>query len=123
MLTDRDLAAFRDTYLEDSFVLSVTEDADRLVIGVELVLLPGHPLYREPKPGEVRWWEPASIVFAPVTAVRWVRRTDTVIHDPDGSVDLGGLDGIVQTGPAEWRVEGTFGVVVVASPQPVVTYP
>lgn len=107
-----EVPALGDVYLEDSFVLDITEDADALSFTIEAVLTEQHPDYTPPKPGEQYCYADAQLIFPNTSAVQWISRAATPYTDASGEVDLGNIDQMDRVDD-HWRISGDWGEVLV----------
>ncbi|GAA5151963.1 hypothetical protein [Amycolatopsis dongchuanensis] len=106
-----------DVYLEDSYVLGISETPGTVVFSLDLVLTPGHPRYQAPPPDEQYCYAKAELVFAEVTGVRWPRRSDLTFTDAAGEVDLGNIDTMVYRND-HYELTGDWGEVHIYTTQP-----
>ena len=83
---------FKNTYLEDSFVLGVEESEGQLSFIVEVVLTEKHPLYKPPHESEQYCYRRGGIIFQESNLVRWLTRNMQPFTDADGSEDYGNID-------------------------------
>ncbi|MGW7202903.1 hypothetical protein [Streptomyces sp. NPDC054837] len=81
---------FENVCLEDSYVLGITVQPAVLLLRLDL-LLPGHPQYRAPLPGERACFRQATVTFSSVRDLHWtgqgvikpaVDASGTVASDP-----------------------------------------
>jgi hypothetical protein len=111
-------------YLEDSFVLSITELPERFSFELDAVLGSEHPNYHPPDPGEQYCYANAQLVFDSVTSVDWSTRSDNRFTDATGETDLGNIDSLTVEDHDWYVVEGDWGRVRIqcsAAPRLVVT--
>ena len=104
-------------YLEDSYVLGITESSDQLVFHLDAVLTPEHPAYHSPRPGEQYCYDKGNLVFPDVTQVEWLRRSGSHYTDASGEEDLGNIDILTVDGNA-FLAEGDWGAVRIIGAQP-----
>jgi hypothetical protein len=104
-------------YLEDSYVLGISESSDQLVFHLDAVLTPEHAAYHPPRPGEQYCYQNGSLVFPGVTGVAWLRRNSSHYTDASGEGDLGNIDILTVDGDAV-VVEGDWGTVRISGAQP-----
>jgi hypothetical protein len=104
-------------YLEDSYVLGISESSDQLVFHLDAVLTPDHPAYHSPRPGERYCYANGCLVFPGVTGVVWLRRNSSRYTDASGQDDLGNIDILTVDGDAV-VVEGDWGTVRISGAQP-----
>ena len=107
-----EVPALGNVYLEDSFVLGITENAGELTFTIEAVLTEQHPAYTPPNPGEQYCYADAQLVLTHTSAVQWVRRAATTYTDASGEVDLGNIDQMDRVDD-HWRISGDWGEVLV----------
>ena len=115
----QELPGFENVLLEDSYVLRIVEEPARLVFELELVLLPGHPRYEPPAPGEAHCYRAAELEFAGIEEASWGKRRFRPFTDARGDVDLGNIDALLETAPGRYHLEGDWGAVDVRSGAPV----
>lgn len=104
-------------YLEDSYVLEISESRDRLVFDLDAVLTPEHAAYHPPRPGEQYCYAHARLVFPDVELVEWVTRSACCFTDATGEVDLGNIDTLTVDGNL-FAVAGDWGIVRIQSTPP-----
>lgn len=111
------IEATEDIFLEDTFVLSWDYSAGCLIFQVLASLLQSHPAASLPASGEWACYRPGVLTFSGVTSVHGLLLQDSVspTTDPDGSVDYGTIDSLVQVRPGDYLIAGEFGVVTVAA--------
>lgn len=97
-------------YLEDSYVLAISDTPGRLTFKLDAVLTPANPAYHPPKPGDQYCYALGDLVFPDVTHVEWVRRSHTRYTDAAGEEDLGNID-ILRTEGDAFLAEGDWGEV------------
>lgn len=97
-------------YLEDSFVLAITEAPSKLMFSLDAVLTPEHPAYRPPRPGQHHCYRPADLTFSEWTRVEWLHRSHRFFTDATGAKDLGNIDALVP-GANSVLLEGDWGCV------------
>ncbi|WP_094025494.1 hypothetical protein [Nocardia cerradoensis] len=111
--------ALAEVYLEDSYVLQISDTSGSVRFVLDAVLKPGHPAYREPLPGEEYCYVRAELVFVDVSKTDWISRSSQTYRDATGEEDLGNIDSFVNSG-AFYELEGDWGKVhiwTVADPQ------
>jgi len=104
-------------YLEDSYVLGISEVPEQVVFRLDAVLTPENPAYHSPRPGEQYCYEIGNLVFPDVTRVEWLRRNDRHYTDASGEEDLGNIDILEVDGDA-FVAEGDWGAVRISGAQP-----
>lgn len=99
-------------YLEDSYVLAISEAPTRLAFKLLGVLTPEHPAYHDPLPGEHYCYANGDLVFANASQVEWLKRSTNRYFDANGAEDLGNIDVLTIDGDA-FIVEGDWGEVLI----------
>jgi hypothetical protein len=108
------LETLEHVYLEDSFVLGISETEGVTTFALEVVLLPAHPGYGPPRPGEAHCFRRASLVL--VGERRWGERHAAASFDAEGGLDLGNIDAFsYDESTGVTRLEGYWGSLEVAS--------
>lgn len=64
-------ASLEHVYLEDSWILGLAFDADRLIFTSDFVLLDTHPRYSPPREGEQYCYIRGELILEDVTELRW----------------------------------------------------
>lgn len=116
------LPGFEGVYLEDSFVLAIREDMNRLEFDLEIVLRESHPRYHPPKQGEQYYYEKTTLVFSGVSSKVWTRRSIVAVVDANGETDYGNIDRFELLPSGEYDVEGEWGQVRVRSGVPILEH-
>jgi len=104
-------------YLEDSYVLGISESSEPVVFYLDAVVTPEHSVYRSPRPGEHYCYAHGSLVFPDVTHVVWVNRNGSHYTDASRDEDLGIIDALTMDGGAIVAV-GDWGAVRISGAQP-----
>lgn len=97
-------------YLEDSFVLAITETPSTLTLTLDAVLTPEHPAYRPPRLGEHHRYRSAELLFIDCSTIEWLHRPHRFFTDATGAKDLGNIDALV-AGADSVLLEGDWGGV------------
>lgn len=97
-------------YLEDSFILNITETPSTLNFSLDAVLTPEHPAYGPPRPGEHHCYRPAELLFIDLSKIEWLHRPHRSFTDATGAEDLGNIDALV-AGASSVLLEGDWGRV------------
>lgn len=84
-------------YLEDSYFLGMLAQGPRLCFRVLFAVLPGHPAYVPPQPGEWHCYREGEIRFDSIEAIYLPNRVVTLsphptMIDPDRTLDLGSIE-------------------------------
>ncbi|MGH3906451.1 MAG: hypothetical protein ACRDTE_20065 [Pseudonocardiaceae bacterium] len=99
-----------DVYLEDSYVLDITEELHLFKFKIEAVLTPDHPRYRTPGPDEQYCYARGRLVFTDVSHVEWERKSFRRYIDAEGEEDMGNIDFLGYSGD-HWYAGGDWGEV------------
>lgn len=86
------ISGFQHTLLEDSWVLHINADDSTARLELDLVLLPGHPEYTPPIPGEQYCYLGGTISFSHADAVVLDRSGAPPATSADGTRDLDNID-------------------------------
>lgn len=109
-----DYPTLADVYLEDSYVLEISEAPSELKFSLEAVLTPHSPEYHAPAPGEQYAYARGDLIFTGVTRVNWASATFRRYTDAAGEEDLGNIDSLTNDGGI-FFIEGDWGKVMVWS--------
>ncbi|WP_439214213.1 hypothetical protein [Duffyella gerundensis] len=107
-----EIFALSNIYLEDSFVLSISETSDSLIFELEAVLIENHPQYEEPKEDERYCYRKASLQFFNMCSIDWIDKRLMQYKDREDKVDYGNIDGIT-INDGSYKLWGDWGTVVV----------
>ncbi|MEW2518943.1 hypothetical protein [Actinacidiphila alni] len=113
-----ELPGFEHVLLEDSYVLDIEARPGVLTLRLDLLLLPGHPEHRPPRPGERACFRTATLVFRDVRDLHWTGQGRPPSRDPDGTPDHGCVDALTRTDADAYRLEGDWGAITAASAPP-----
>lgn len=114
------LLGLKDVYLEDSYVLGISEDGALLRLTLHLVLCEKHPSFKVPLSMERYCYRLGVLEFRNVTAIEWHHRSKNKYRDADGRVDYGNVDVFYREGEGTYHLEGDWGIVDVTSSPPVI---
>jgi len=103
-------------YLEDSYVLDVTEDSGTIRFTLEAVLTPDNKKYHPPNPGEQYCYMTGELIFSGITRTDWIRRSFQRYTDATGEIDYGNIDALI-TYADGYELEGDWGTVRIWSEQ------
>ena len=117
MIDYKSFPGLADVYLEDSYVLGISESWERVVFHLDAVLTPEHAAYHSPRPGEQCCYANGNLVFPDVTRVVWLKRNSSHYTDACGEEDLGNIDIRVVDDDA-FVAEGDWGTVQISGAQP-----
>jgi hypothetical protein len=98
-------------YLEDSWVLDVVAGPGTLAIALDVVLLPEHPDYKAPLPGESYCYRRGELRFEGVSSLNWFGQGLPPARDASGEFDYGGVDSFEFDRDA-YSITGNFGEIV-----------
>jgi hypothetical protein len=109
---------FENVCLEDSYVLSITVQPAVLLLKLDLLLLPGHPHYRAPLPGERACFQQATVTFSSVRDLHWTGQgVITPAVDASGTVDFGSVDSLTRD-DTTYQLLGDWGEINLQSDTP-----
>lgn len=107
-MTDQSLPGLEHVRLEDSYFLGIVARGRCLSLRVLLALLPGHPAYTCPLPGDFHCYREGDILLGGFGLIDWKPgRRGNVLIDPDGTIDLGSIH-LVGSGSAYVAVTEWF---------------
>ena len=116
----RKFREFADVDLTRSFVLSWHFEAETLFIDTDMLLLPGHPFYEQPRPAEKVCIRPALIEFPFCVEV------GTAGSPPADDINAfvndlghGAITGLQRRADGRYEITGDFGSIVVEAERPV----
>ncbi|WP_392957442.1 hypothetical protein [Streptomyces sp. LN245] len=109
---------FESVYLEDSYVLDITVHPAVLSLQLDLLLLPGHPEYGAPSPGDRACFRRATIVFSPVCDLHWTGQSvGRPAIDASGTLDFGSV-GCLTRDQDNYELQGDWGTILLRSSSP-----
>ena len=108
-------------YLEDSYLLDIKNDNSTVILNVESVLTPGHPLYQVPKADEQYCYKEIKIIFANATDIRWIRKNLRLIPTNIDSPDYGNIDALYKKND-RYHIEGEWGSIEFNADNPIVEF-
>lgn len=106
-------------HLGDSWVLDITVCPNEVVFELDLVLLPGHPAYQPPSPGEQYCYRSAALRFPGLREVTWRLGEQEPAADASGEVDYGNID-TLRTDGEVYELDGDWGAMRLIADPPVV---
>jgi hypothetical protein len=104
-------------FLEDSYVLGISESPEQLIFQLDAVLTPEHPAYHPPSPGERYCYADGTVVFGDTTSIEWLRRGSSHYTDASGDEDLGNIDTLTVEDHT-FTVTGDWGEVRIIGAEP-----
>ncbi|WP_406458436.1 hypothetical protein OG782_36190 [Streptomyces sp. NBC_00876] len=112
------LPGFEFVRLEDSYVLDITIHPGVLSVRLDLMLLPGHPEYGAPFPGDRACFRQATLAFSHIRDLHW---TDQGVVKPavdaSGTLDFGSVDSLTRDDD-NYEVQGDWGTILLKSSIP-----
>jgi len=103
-----ELSGLEQVYLEDSYVLSIEEDADTVRFRMEFVLREEHPAFEPPEPEARYCYRRGELTFVGARDIIWQERREVVSWDARGEHDLGNIDTLTLDG-GWYMAEGDWG--------------
>jgi hypothetical protein len=117
MIDYKSFPGLAGVFLEDSYVLGISETSERVVFHLDAVLTPEHSAYHLPRHGEQYCYANGDLVFPDVAHVQWLRRSSSHYTDASGEEDLGNIDILTVEGDA-FVAEGDWGAVRISGGEP-----
>ncbi|WP_206510407.1 hypothetical protein C5142_23005 [Rhodococcus sp. BGS-1C] len=108
------LRGLAGVYLQDSYVLSISQAPGEFTFVLDAVLTPESTRYEPPKPGEQYCYARGRLVFADANDIKWVARSTGRYIDANGAVDLGNIDSL-RFEQGVYKAEGDWGRVEIRS--------
>ena len=110
----QDLTDFTGIDLNDSFVLSWSQDHEQLVFELEASIWPNSKHYEPPKKNEYTCYKPAKLTFNNFTELSGLLPMEDVrpSTDANNELDYGNIDHL-ETNDQGYKVSGDFGDVVI----------
>lgn len=100
---------FQHVYLEDSYLLCITETVREISLSAEIVLNPPHPNYQPPKSGEQYCYRFGEITFRDIKSYKWIRHSmHPVPNALDETQDYGNIEYFSKSGYI-YRLGGEWG--------------
>lgn len=116
------LLGFSNVYLEDSFVILISEYDDKLIFDMEFVIKEGHPLFEIPKADEYYCYRRGKLIFSDVHSVNWKIKSSLCFHDANYQDDYGNIDVFRKLSNDTYQLSGDWGSVFVISSQVEITF-
>lgn len=91
-----EIASHSNIYLEDSYVLGIREDNNRVVFYLDVVLTEEHPAYQPPKQGEQYCYQKAELCFINVKVCKWISKKFKAFSDATEEQDYGNIDSLTE---------------------------
>lgn len=98
---------------EDSYVLGIRVEPYCVVVAMDFVLKPEHPMYRPPRADERSCFREGRIDIRGFERISWDASGYSPSTDARGEQDFGSLDEFTKVGDA-WRLSGDWGDLVVS---------
>jgi hypothetical protein len=114
-----ELREFNAVDLERSFVVAWDTEGEALLIDLDLLLLPEHPFYEEPRPAEGACFRQAVIEFGCCTQVSEPRKGNCgKLPQAVESLNSGRVAGLQRIGDGYYEISGEFGTVGIHAERP-----
>lgn len=97
------LPEFAGAFLEDSYFLGVVAEGGDLRLKCLFALTLDHVSYSPPEPGEQHCYREGGLLFEQPSIIEWQAGKPTIMRDPDGSLDFGGI-ALYRSGPNRFRL-------------------
>lgn len=110
-------AGFSNVYLEDSFIIQISESDTELVFDIEFVLTEDHPLFEQPKAAEQYCYRTGKLVFSGVSSVNWKKKSNLRFSDANDEEDYGNIDVLRRISDEVYEISGDWGDLEVVSSQ------
>ena len=116
----RRLREFAGVDLTHSFVLTWNIEADTLFVDCDILLLPDHPFYEEPRPAEKVCIRPAIVEFPFCTGVSadGTAASDK-LRDIVKQLGHGAISDLQRSVDGRYELRGEFGRVIIDAERPV----
>jgi hypothetical protein len=108
------MSGLENIYLEDSFVLTISESSNELAFLLDLVLTEEHSLYSDLNEDEQYCYKRARLTFKECKAIKWVEKTNNQFSDSSGEIDLGNIYSFTKDGE-ENHLIGDWGEVTLVT--------
>jgi len=105
---------FANIYLEDSFVLDISESKNEISFFIEAVLTENHPFYTDPHHNEQYCYKNGKIVFKLLEPAIWVKKNKVRYIDSNDEVDYGNIDNFTLI-DNQYTISGDWGELKVIS--------
>ncbi len=114
------LLEFAAVDLTRSFVLSWEVGSETLLIDIDVVLAPEHPLYDKPRPAQKGCIRPAIIEFPFCNRIESdIVPVNTAPAEAAGELGHGAIEGFRRLADGRYEISGVFGVVLIAAERPI----
>lgn len=110
------LTEFQGVYLEDSYFLGIVAEGCDFRLKLLFALTAEHPVYAQPAAGEQHCYREGSILIRRPAEIQTQPGKATILRDPDGSLDFGGI-GIYRQGARKFRVVTEWFEITLVSEQ------
>lgn len=115
----KELREFAAVDLEQSFVVAWDTDRESLLIDLDLLLLPEHAFYEEPRPAEGDCFRQAVIEYAYCTQVSEPRKGSSgKLPSAIEGLNSGRITGLQRIGDGYYEISGEFGTVGIHAERP-----
>ncbi len=86
------IACLQHIYLEDSWVVRLSEIQNSIEFELEAVLTKEHPEYHPPKPNEQYCYKKLVLQLGNCKHVNWIQKSFRPFTDANGAIDFGNID-------------------------------
>lgn len=115
----RELREFTAVDLQQSFVIDWRAEEESLLVELDVLLLPEHALYEEPRPNEGACFRQAVIEFRYCTNVAERGKEGAAeLADAIESLQTGRIAGLRRAGDGFYEIFGEFGTVGISAERP-----
>lgn len=103
---------FNGIFLEDSFVLDISIDQEKIEFQLEIVLTENHPLYNEPLKDESYCYKNAKLIFKDFNNAQWLEKNESYFTDASDEKDYGNID-FLHLNDKNFELGGDWGHLIV----------
>ena len=116
----RKLREFAAVDLTQSYVLSCELQSETLLIDVDLLLLPEHPIYEKPRPAQKVCIRPAVIEFPYCETISGDHiDAGSSASDAARMIRPGAITGFRRLGDGRYELQGAFGAILIDAERPI----
>lgn len=110
-----------EVYLEDSWVVEISEKDNTIDFRMEFVLTDKHRNYEAPKDGEQYCYKHGKLNFPNASEITWVQKNFKASMDAEGRVDYGNIDSFTFNN-GKYHLLGSWGEVLIISDTPQISF-
>jgi hypothetical protein len=85
-----------DIYLEDSYVINISENNNSLTFFLEFVLTEKNIKYSPPKEGETYCYKKGQLIFRNLNEIKWLEKNLQAFSSINDAIDYGNIDTFFQ---------------------------